>query len=278
MKGIRHIICAIALTGAVNAALATPVATQQPDSAQQSRQTATALATYWAEYLRPALARDNTSSGAALEQYIEGVRRAMTIDPAQAVYYRGIFEGLSLVRNLDQMQEMGVMPDRDVFVSTLATALAGGSTGMTAREADEYLSGVFRGEAAAPDTVSVASQDAFLAAASAREGAVTTPSGLVFEVITEGEGPTPSREQTAQLFYTGSLSDGTVFDATDEAIDLPLGHLVPGMTEGLLMTRPGGTYRLTIPSDLAYGPNGISGVIPGNAALQFEVRILNFHD
>ncbi|MDE5647858.1 MAG: FKBP-type peptidyl-prolyl cis-trans isomerase [Muribaculaceae bacterium] len=73
--------------------------------------------------------------------------------------------------------------------------------------------------------------------------------------------------------YEGRLSDGTVFDTTETPIAMTVGTLVPGFNQGLMKMRPGGTYRLVIPAEMGYGREGIPGVIPGNAALDFTVTL-----
>lgn len=123
------------------------------------------------------------------------------------------------------------------------------------------------------DSFDTASQLRFLDDAAARSGAVRTPSGVVFEVLVEGEGAMPRPEDSVRVFYVGRLSDDTIFDATDDPVLFPLDNLTPGLAEAILMMRPGGKYRVTIPSALAYGEQGIPGVIPGRAALQFVVEL-----
>ncbi|MDE6557251.1 MAG: FKBP-type peptidyl-prolyl cis-trans isomerase, partial [Duncaniella sp.] len=100
------------------------------------------------------------------------------------------------------------------------------------------------------------------------------PSGLVFQVITEGEGAMPQSGERVKVNYTGRLSDGTVFDQTDAPVTFDVDRLVPGFTEGLKMMRPGGTYRLVIPASLGYGDTGAAGVIPPGAALDFTVELV----
>lgn len=100
------------------------------------------------------------------------------------------------------------------------------------------------------------------------------PSGLVFEVITEGEGTSPTIDNRVRLLYTGRLADGTVFDQTERPVDFPLRGLVPGFSEGLSLMKPGGTYRLFIPPSLGYGEEGAAGTIPPNAAIDFQVQLL----
>ena len=99
----------------------------------------------------------------------------------------------------------------------------------------------------APAALSPESQLAFLDKEGAREGVIKCPSGLLFEVISEGEGDSPKADDTVRVTYKGALADGTIFDETEKPIDLPVNGVVKGFSEGLQMMRPGGTYRLFIP-------------------------------
>ncbi|MDE6207252.1 MAG: FKBP-type peptidyl-prolyl cis-trans isomerase [Muribaculaceae bacterium] len=130
----------------------------------------------------------------------------------------------------------------------------------------------------AVDAVMTAANADIIAQAQAAPGAVTLPSGVVLETILEGTGSTPAAEDNVALRYTGRLPDGTVFDgiAPDETpMRVRASDLVPGMTEGLTHMRRGGEYRLTIPAAMAYGANGVPGVIPPNCVLQFDISLLD---
>ena len=144
---------------------------------------------------------------------------------------------------------------------------------MTPKEADEYMQ-AYMMRHQAPDTVSTASQMAFLSQKAKQKGVTVTPSGLEFEVVTEGEGIMPTKADKVRVLYTGRLADGTVFDSAQEPVEFDVARLVPGFTEGLTMMKPGGTYRLYIPASLGYGSTGVRGVIPGNSVLDFEVKLL----
>ena len=123
----------------------------------------------------------------------------------------------------------------------------------------------------------VAESQQFLADAAAREGAKVLPDGLVIETLAPGEGSSPSAESTVLFRYTGSLPDGTVFDSIgpgEEPLKAVVADLTPGMTEGLQLMQPGGRYRLTLPSELGYGKEGVPGVIPPDCALQFDIELI----
>lgn len=112
------------------------------------------------------------------------------------------------------------------------------------------------------------------------EGAVvTTDSGLQYEQIVKGEGPSPQPGDVVAVHYRGTLEDGTEFDSSysrGEPSVLPIGQgrVIDGWEEGIPMMNVGGKARLTIPPELAYGEQGVANVIPPNATLIFEVELL----
>lgn len=177
--------------------------------------------------------------------------------------------------SLDNIEHMGVKIDRELFAATLGAALKGGDTSFTAESANAYIDSYINSlRPNRPDTVDMASQTAFLAKAAAESGAQTLPSGLIFTIITEGEGVSPKATDLVDVNYIGRLSDGEIFDQTQETpATFNVDGVIPGFSEGLQLMKPGGTYRLTIPANLAYGPKGIPGIIPGNSALEFTVTL-----
>lgn len=117
----------------------------------------------------------------------------------------------------------------------------------------------------------------FLETNGKRAEVMTTPSGLQYEVITEGTGAQPKAGDTVKVHYTGKLIDGTVFDSSverGEPATFGVTQVIPGWVEALQLMKAGSKWRLFIPSQLAYGPNGAGGVIGPNQTLIFDVELL----
>lgn len=111
----------------------------------------------------------------------------------------------------------------------------------------------------------------------AKEGVKETASGLQYIVEKEGEGITPTATDEVTVHYTGRLLDGTVFDSSvnrGEPATFPLNRVIPGWTEGVQLMKEGAKYRFFIPSDLAYGPQGIPNAIPPHSTLIFDVELI----
>ena len=187
----------------------------------------------------------------------------------------GTVLGENVVRSLQQLQRMGVPADRQKVVETIMTYVTGLPTGLDPMQANVFIDNYIASHAKnVSDTVSVESQEGFLSNLAATDGAVRTPSGLVFIVEQEGEGVFPTPEDVVTVDYVGRFSDGTVFDQTEgRAVDFPISAVVPGFAEGLQMMKPGGRYRIAFPASLGYGAQGIPGAIPGNAAIDFTVTL-----
>jgi FKBP-type peptidyl-prolyl cis-trans isomerase FkpA len=110
-----------------------------------------------------------------------------------------------------------------------------------------------------------------------RSGVTTTTSGLQYEIITEGTGPKPGASNIVRVNYEGTLIDGTVFDSSytrGEPVEFPLNGVIPGWTEGIQLMPVGSTYKLYIPSELAYGTQSPGGAIGPNSVLIFKVELL----
>lgn len=121
-----------------------------------------------------------------------------------------------------------------------------------------------------------AGQD-FLEANSSKPGITVLPSGLQYEVLTEGSGPKPLASNKVTCHYHGTLIDGTVFDSSvrrGQPATFPLNMVIKGWTEGLQLMSVGSKWRLFLPPDLAYGDRQTGAHIGPYSTLIFEVELL----
>lgn len=119
--------------------------------------------------------------------------------------------------------------------------------------------------------------NAFLEKNKARAGVTTTESGLQYEVLTTGTGPMPTAADQVRVHYHGTLIDGKVFDSSvdrGEPVVFGVGQVIPGWTEALQLMPVGSKWKIYLPAQIAYGERGAGGDIGPNAALIFEVELL----
>jgi len=117
---------------------------------------------------------------------------------------------------------------------------------------------------------------AFMAENRTKEGITELPSGIQYQVVKEGNGPQPSPTSKVKAHYRGSLLDGKEFDSSfkrNQPFTAGLTQLIKGWQDVLPLMPVGSTWRLWIPSHLAYGDNGTGG-IPGGATLIFDIELL----
>jgi FKBP-type peptidyl-prolyl cis-trans isomerase FklB len=123
-----------------------------------------------------------------------------------------------------------------------------------------------------------AGQD-FLEANKSKPGIVALPSGLQYEVMTEGTGAKPLARNNVTCHYHGTLIDGTVFDSSvrrGQPATFPLNAVIKGWTEGLQLMPTGSKWRFFIPPHLGYGDRSAGAQIGPNSTLIFEVELLSF--
>lgn len=113
-----------------------------------------------------------------------------------------------------------------------------------------------------------------------KEGVTTLPSGLQYEVTKMGEGPKPTLSDTVTCHYHGTLINGIVFDSSmdrGEPASFPLRGVIAGWTEILQLMPVGSKWKVTIPSDLAYGDRGAGEHIKPGSALIFIIELLSIN-
>ncbi len=170
--------------------------------------------------------------------------------------------------------------EQEAFVSGVRDQLAGENAKVGNDEAERVLTAMMEAREAKAATRALENLEeglAFLEENAKREQVTALDSGLQYEVLEQGEGTKPTRDDTVTTHYEGRLIDGTVFDSSyerGEPASFPLDRVIPGWTEGLQLMSPGAKYRLFVPSDLAYGDRA-AGSIPPNSTLIFDVELLN---
>ena len=183
--------------------------------------------------------------------------------------------GLAMGRQLQGMgmKELGI----DDFKDGVKSVFDGSEPAMSVEEAQkmiqDYLSDL---QTKAEETAKAAGKQ-FLEENKKTADVRETASGLQYVVEKEGEGTSPAATDEVTVHYTGRLLDGTVFDSSvnrGEPATFPLNRVIPGWTEGVQLMKEGAKYTFFIPSDLAYGPQGIPGAIPPHSTLVFEVELI----
>ena len=170
--------------------------------------------------------------------------------------------------------------DKDTFFQALSESLAGQQPSMdqAAIEAgmNTFVMAMQQREQVKAEA-NLAAGKAYQEEFAKGEGVTKTESGLLYRVITAGEGArynaeTDGPDALCNVSYEGKLIDGTVFDKSQAPIDMPINRVVPGFSEALKLMPIGSTWEVCIPSDLAYGAQG-PGVIGNNATLIFTITL-----
>lgn len=196
----------------------------------------------------------------------------------RASYVIGFNLGQSLKTN-------NVTANADLLIQGFRDALAGKDAVLTPEEMQAAMTSLQQQvqqqqqeKSKAEGAKNQAAGDAFLATNKDRPGVKTTASGLQYEVLTEGTGPSPKATDQVTVNYKGTLIDGTVFDSSydrGEPATFVLNQVIGGWTEGVQLMKVGSKYKFYIPAALAYGERGAGGVIGPNSVLVFEVELLS---
>lgn len=178
----------------------------------------------------------------------------------------------------NQLKAMGVKElNGEDYKNGVMLAFGEGKAEMEPAEAQSLIND-YLNELARKATEAAQKENAkVLEAHGKEEGVHTTASGLQYKIIKEGEGAQPAATDEVTVHYTGKLLDGTVFDSSvnrGEPATFPLNRVIPGWTEGVQLMKEGAKYEFMIPSDLAYGPQGIPNAIPPHSILIFEVELI----
>lgn len=192
-------------------------------------------------------------------------------------YSIGVNFGSGLQQNLKEIP--GGKSNIDALIAGFITAIKADTSAlkMTPQEAQTFINTYF---AQVEENIAKEAKeegDKFLAENKAKDGVMTTESGLQYKVVTEGTGAKPAETDKVKVHYTGTYLDGTQFDSSverGEPAEFPLNGVIKGWTEGIQIMPVGSKYIFWIPAELAYGEQGSRGIKP-NSTLKFEVELLD---
>ncbi|MES2291890.1 MAG: FKBP-type peptidyl-prolyl cis-trans isomerase [Pseudomonadota bacterium] len=131
---------------------------------------------------------------------------------------------------------------------------------------------------AAPNpALSAQANAAYLAANAAKKGVIVKPDGLQIRIVQSGFGKRPAAADSVEVYYTGALINGQVFDGTSPGLPatFKVNQVIPGWTEALQLMREGDHWQLVIPSNLGYGPRGAGSAIPPDQVLVFDMTLVS---
>jgi len=178
------------------------------------------------------------------------------------------------------IDKLGIDFDYAAFAEGLKAIVEGSQPKISEQEAMEMIENALYNAEEKQSSGNRTAEEEFLATNGQRSDVKTTASGLQYEIIQDANGEKPSQNSVVRVNYKGTFLDGRPFDSSSEegGAYIPLENVIPGWTEGLMMMSPGSIYRLYIPSKLAYGKEGIQGVIPPYSTLIFMVELLQIMD
>lgn len=198
-------------------------------------------------------------------------------------YGLGASIGMYMQRNLEEHNKLDLSLDKELIVRGFVDSINDKSLieqeEITAllTKLDETMKAKQQEMAVKESEESLAVGQKFLEENANKEGVIITESGIQYVVLTEGEGEKPAATDTVKVHYKGTFLNGETFDSSydrGEPAVFPLNRVIRGWTEGVQLMSVGSKFKFTIPSDLAYGPNGNPPRIPGNSVLEFEIELL----
>lgn len=183
--------------------------------------------------------------------------------------------GLGIGQNLLSMGARGI--NVEDFAQAISDVLNGNNTAITHNEAREIVNKYFEELEAKMNAENIEKGKAFLAENAKKEGIVTLPSGLQYQVLKEGNGKKPAATDRVKCHYEGILIDGTLFDSSikrGQPAVFGVNQVIKGWVEALQLMGEGAKWKLFIPSELGYGAQQAGELIPPHSTLIFEVELI----
>lgn len=191
-------------------------------------------------------------------------------------YAIGVLVGANNLKQLETAPG-GDEINKEAMAAAFRATTLGEDSIISPEEANALVQKFFEGAGARKAQKNLEEGNAFLEKNKARAGVTTTESGLQYEVLTAGTGAMPTAADQVRVHYHGTLIDGKVFDSSvdrGEPVVFGVGQVIPGWTEALQLMPVGSKWKIYLPAQIAYGERGAGGDIGPNAALIFEVELL----
>ncbi|MDR1673414.1 MAG: FKBP-type peptidyl-prolyl cis-trans isomerase [Bacteroidales bacterium] len=188
-----------------------------------------------------------------------------------ASYYLGYWYGSQI------MQQFSSGFNAAVFSDGVAVAAGPPEKKPDVTMVNAYLQNYFTQEQQRANRRNLEEGRVFLAQNAMKQGIVTLSSGLQYRIVKEGTGIRPTVDDEVEMFYHGTLTDGTVFDSAKdrgEPVTLGVKQVIPGFSEALQLMNVGAVWEIFIPAELGYGENVPQSVIKPNSVLVFEIELL----
>lgn len=167
--------------------------------------------------------------------------------------------------------------DVDSFVKAFTEIMNNGAAEMSPQEAEQHIQLYFSKKQNEMSDKNLETGRQFLEENKKKDGVVSLPSGLQYQILKEGSGEKPKATDKVRCHYHGTLINGKVFDSSVERGQpavFGVNQVIKGWVEALQLMPVGSKWRLFIPSELAYGRQGAGGSIEPNSALIFDVELL----
>lgn len=227
---------------------------------------------YAAQHLSSMVYDEMGVTESTLDEFVAGVRASypINITPESKAYAYGLSLGAA---TMDMLEKSGNIVnagpeglDTQLFLEGIIAAVCGNSATLEARFAADYCN----------RNKYLAKSEEFMQKNRRRSNVTTLPSGLQYKVDVMGQGAVATASDVVLCRYKGTNINGEVFDTSgDEAVSFPVSEVIPGFAEALRLFPVGTQCTLYIPWQLAYGAEGLEGVIPPYSTLVFELEIMD---
>jgi FKBP-type peptidyl-prolyl cis-trans isomerase FklB len=205
--------------------------------------------------------QDTSFKDISLNNKIDSVSYYMGLNIAQSVKSQG----------LDQINAAAI-------AKAFTDVYSGKKTADDTKQTEAFLNDYFRGLHLAKAEKEKQAGIDFLEKNKTKAGVITLPSGLQYQVITEGHGPKPLATDKVTVHYAGTTIEGKEFDSSikrGQPVTFQVNGVIVGWQEALQLMPVGSKWKLFVPSELAYGERGAGDAIGPNSALIFDIELLS---